>query len=60
MTRLSHFFVLYLRHLDVFQFFENVSPLISEASSVLTNWSVCGSVLTESLRTNVSSVFQSH
>ena len=34
----SLFQALYGRHLDVFQFFEYVSPLIQEASSVLTNW----------------------
>ena len=30
--------VLYRRQLDLFQFPEDVSPLIQEASSVLTNW----------------------
>ena len=28
----------YRRHLDVFQFLEDVSPLIQEGSAVLTNW----------------------
>ena len=32
------FQVLYHRQLDLFQFIEDVSPLIQEASSILTNW----------------------
>ena len=46
--------------LDPFQFLEDVSPLIQEASSAPSNWTgaadfltLCGSVLTESLRTAV-------
>ena len=50
----------------MFQFVEDVSPLIQEASSVLTNWrrwvaglwTLCRSILTESLRTCVSPEFQ--
>ena len=54
--------VLYYRQLDVFQFREDVSPLIQEASSVLTNlegslqaFKLCVGVSLESLRTLVSS-----
>ena len=50
-------YVLHHRQLDLFQFLKDVSPLIQEASSVLTNWSgvagleiLCRSVLTEPLR----------
>ena len=58
------FWVLYRGQRDLFQFLEDVSPLTQEASSVLTIWkgvagfeTLCGSVLTESLRTLVSSEF---
>ena len=47
--------VIRARQLDMLRFLEDISPLIKEASSVLTNWrgvagSLCGSVLAESLR----------
>ena len=58
------FWVLYRGQRDLFQFLEDVSPLTQEASSVLTIWkgvagfeTLCESVLTESLRTLVSSEF---
>ena len=57
-SRSWHFLVMYRRKVDVFQFCEDVSPLIQEASSVLTSWrgaagfyTLYGSVLTEAVWT---------
>ena len=43
-SRTSQSWMLCRRQLDVFQFLEDVSPLIQEASSVLTNWRGVGRV----------------
>ena len=52
--------------MDMFQVLEDISHIIQEASSVLTNWrgvagfkTMCGSVLTELFRTCVSCEFHS-
>ena len=53
--------MLYRRKLDLLQFLEDmILLLIQEAFSVLTYWigALCGCVLTELLRTCVSSEFQ--
>ena len=44
------FLVVYLRQLDWFQFAEDVSPLIQEASSVLSNWGLLKDSPTQGLK----------
>ena len=60
--------MLYRWQLYLFQFLEDISPLIQEVSSISnelegslqSSQTMCGSVLTESLKTHVSSEFQHH